>query len=114
MSSTGLIRIGTVAGGSKANPTIIGSMSGAGLALKTFSDTKNYKKKIEMSKFAFSTYDKVLVGLRTSFGSGTFDKDGFLKEMTVLDETIKDFAPLVTRFEKQYAKKFLSGPIETE
>ena len=66
-----------------------------------------------MSKFAFSTYDKVLVGLRTSFGSGTFDKDGFLKEMTVLDETIMDFAPLVTRFEKQYAKKFLSCPTET-
>ena len=46
MSSTGLIVIGTVAGGLTANPAIIGSISGAGLALKTFSETKDYKKKL--------------------------------------------------------------------
>ena len=112
MSSTGLIMIGTVAGGLTANPAIIRSIAGAGLALKTFSETKDYKKKIEMTRFSYTTYDKVLVGLRTSLRGGTFDKDGFLREMTVRDETIVDFAPLVTRFEKQYAKKFLSRPTE--
>ena len=45
MSSTGLIIIGTVAGGLTANPAIIVSITGAGLALKTFSETKDYKKK---------------------------------------------------------------------
>ena len=114
MTSTGLIAIGTVAGGLTANPAIIGSISGAGLALKTFSETKNYKRKIEMSKFCYTTYNKVLVELRTSLRSATFNKDDFLKEMTVLDETIVDFAPLVTRLEKQYAKKFLSHPKEHE
>ena len=44
MTSTGLIVIGTVAGGLTANPAIIGSISGAGSALKTFSETKDYKK----------------------------------------------------------------------
>ena len=113
MSSTGLIVIGTVAGGLTANPAIIGSISGAGLVLKTFSETKNYKRKIEMSKFCYTSYNKVLVELRTSLRGATFNKDDFLKEMTVLDETIVDFAPLVTRFEKQYAKKFLSHPTDT-
>ena len=65
-----------------------------------------------MTRFSYTTYDKELVGLRTSLRGGTFDKDGFLREMTVLDETSVDFAPLVTRFEKQYAKKFLSCPTE--
>ena len=65
-----------------------------------------------MSKFAYTSYDKILVRLRSSLRGATFDKDGFMKEVTVLDETIVDFAPLVTRFEKQYAKKFLSCPIE--
>ena len=37
-----------------------------------------------------------------------------LARTQVLDETIVDFAPLVTRFEKQYAKKFLSRPTETK
>ena len=114
MSSTGLIIIGTVAGGLTANPAVIGSITGAGSALKTFFETKDFKKKIEMARFSYTTYDKVLVRLRTSLRGGTFSKHGFLKEMTVLDETVVDFAPLVTRFEKQYAKKFLSGPTETK
>ena len=45
MTSTGLIVIGTVVGGLTANPAIIRSISDAGLALKTFSETKDYKKK---------------------------------------------------------------------
>ena len=65
-----------------------------------------------MSRFAYTFYDKVLLGLRTSLRGGYFNKDDFLKEMAVLDETIVDFALLVTRFEKQYAKKFLSRPTE--
>ena len=113
MASTGLIVVGTVIGGLTANPAILGSISGAGLVLKTFSETKKYKRKIEMARFAYTSYDKTLVSPRTSLRGATFDKDDFLKEMTVLDETIVDFAPLVTRFEKQYAKKFLSCPTET-
>ena len=112
ITSSGLIVVGAVAGGLTANPAILGSMSGAGLVLKTFSETNDYKKKIEMARFAYTSYDKTLVSLRTSLRVGTFNRDDFLKEMTVLDETIVDFAPLVTRFEKQYAKKFLSHPTE--
>ena len=112
ITSSSLIVVGAVAGGLTANPAILGSISGAGLVLKTFSETKDYKKKIELSKFCYTTYSKVLVELRTSLRGATFDKDDFLKEMTVLDEIIVDFAPLVTRFEKQYAKMFLSHPRE--
>ena len=112
ITSSGLIVVGAVAGGLTANPAILGSMSGAGLVLNTFSETNDYKKKIEMARFAYTSYDKTLVSLRTSLRFGTFNRDDFLKEMTVLDETIVDFAPLVTRFEKQYAKKFLSHPTE--
>ena len=104
MTSSGLIVVGAVAGGLTANPAILGSISGAGLVLKTFSEGKNYKRKIEMARFADTSYDKTLVSLRTSLRGVTFNKDDFLKEMTVLDETIVDFAPLAIKFEKQYAK----------
>ena len=113
ISSTGLIVIGPVAGGLTSNPAIVGSISGTGLVLKTLSDMKNYKRKIEMPKFAFSTYHKILLDLRTALRGGAFNKNDFLKELNILDDTIVDFAPLVTKFEKQYAKKFLSRPAET-
>ena len=48
MSSTGLIIIGAVAGGLTANPAVLESIYDAGLALKTFSETKDYKRKIEI------------------------------------------------------------------
>ena len=112
ISSTGLIVIGAVAGGLTANPVILGSISGAGLVLKTLSDKKNYKRKIEMSNSAYSTYQKILLDLRTALRRGPFHKNDFLKELNILDDTIVDFAPLVTRFEKQYAKKFLSHPTD--
>ena len=54
ITSSGLIVVGAVAGGLTANPAILGSISGAGLVLKTFSETKDYKKKIELSKFCYT------------------------------------------------------------
>ena len=108
--SAGLVIIGSIAGGVTANSIIIGTVTGAGVLLKTFCETKNYKRKIEMSKYAYTTYQKILADLKTSLRGGSFNKQDFLKEVNILDDTIIDFYPLVTKFEKQYGKKFLSTP----
>jgi len=104
MPFSGLIAIGAVAGGLTLTPATLGSISGAGLALKTFSETKDYKRKIEMSKFAYTTYQKVLLDLRTALRGGSFNKNDFRKELNILDDTITDVCPLVTKFEKQCTK----------
>ena len=77
ISSTGLIVIGAVAGGLTSNPAILGSISGAGLVLKTLSDMKKEKRKrkIEVSKFAISSYQKILLDLRTAMRGGPFNRD---------------------------------------
>ena len=108
--SAGLVIIGSVAGGITANPIIISTVTGAGVLLKTFCETTNYKRKIEMSRYAYTTYQKILGDLKTSLRGGPFNKQEFLKEVNILDDTIIDFCPLVTKFEKQYGKKFLSTP----
>ena len=108
--SAGLVIVGSVAGGITANPIIIGTVTGAGVLLKTFCETKNYKRKIEMSKYAYTTYRKILANLKTSLPGGPFNKQDFLKEVNILDDTIIDFCPLVTKFGKQYGKKFLYTP----
>ena len=114
MSSTGLIIIGAVAGGLTANPAVLESISDAGLALKTFSETKNYKRKIEMTKFAYTTYQKMLLDLRTVLRGRSSNKNDFVKELNILDDTITDFCPLVIRLEKQYAKQFLPHPTDSK
>ena len=55
-----------IAGGVTFKHVVLGTISGAGLLLKTLSEIKDYKTKIEMCKFAFTTYDKVLVDLQAS------------------------------------------------
>ena len=56
----------------------------------------------------------MLLDLRTALRGGEFDKDDFLKELNILDNTIVDFSPLVPEFEKQCAKQFLSHPTDPE
>lgn len=109
MGSRGLIVMGAVVGSMTLNPAILSSISGAGLALKIYSEIKDYKRKIKMSNMLSLLYQKVLLDLRTVLRGGSFNKDDFIKEMSILDDTIVDFSPLVTKFEKQYAKQFISG-----
>jgi len=60
-----LVVSGTVAGGVTLNPVVLGTISGSGLLLKTYSEAKNFKRKIEMCKFAYTSYEKVLTDLRS-------------------------------------------------
>ena len=48
--------IGTISGGLTMNPIILGVINGAGILLTNFGKMKNYKKKIEMTKIAFTTF----------------------------------------------------------
>ena len=61
-----LVAVGTIAGGITLNPVVLGVVNGAGLIVAGIGKKKNYKRKIEMSRIAFTTYDKVFVELRAA------------------------------------------------
>ena len=67
-----LVVTGTVVGGVTLNPIPLGTISGSGLLLKTYSEAKNYKRKIEMCKFAYTTYEKVLPRQQDDHGTIVF------------------------------------------
>ena len=77
LTSSGLVAIGAIAGGVTMNPIVLGVISGVGLIVKTASEMKNLKSKIEMSKFAFTTYEKTLSDLRFALRGGNFDRTEF-------------------------------------
>ena len=101
-----LMIIGTISGGLTMNPIILGVINGAGILLTNFGKMKNYKKKIEMTKIAFTTYEKVLVELRSALRGDEFDKDLFIDKMKVIDEMIIDQTPLADKFVKKYDRKY--------
>ena len=54
-----LVTIGTISGGITLNPVVLGVVNGAGVVVAGIGKKKNYKRKIEMSRIAFTTYEKV-------------------------------------------------------
>ena len=67
---------------------------------------KNYKKKIEMLKIAFTSYEKVLVELRSALRGDEFNKDQFIDKMKVIDEMMIDQTPLADKYLNKYDKKY--------
>ena len=89
------------------NPIILGVINGFGIVSTNVGKMKNHRKKIEMTKIAFTTYEKVLVELRSALRGDDFDKDLFIDEMKVIDEMIVDQTPLADKFTKIYDRKFI-------
>ena len=92
-----LVIIGTITGGITLNPIILGVVNEAGIVVANFGKMKNYKKKIEMRKIAFTTYEKVLVELRSSLRGDEFNKNDFIDKMKIMEEMIIDQTPLADK-----------------
>lgn len=111
ISGLTLVTIGTIAGGITLNPFILGVINGAGVILGGVGKQNGYKRKIEMTRIAYTTYEKVLVELRSALRGNEFFKEEFIDRMKLIDELIIDQTPIADNFEKKYIKKFnLSSP----
>lgn len=75
--STLLVVTGAVAGGVTLNPIILGVITSSGVLLKTLSEAKSYKRRIEFSKFAYQNYNKILVEIRDYLRGSDFNEDQF-------------------------------------
>ena len=106
MTGVALVVIGAITSGITQNPIVLGVINGAGEVVGTIGKTKNYKKKIEMTQIAFTTYNKVLVELRSALRGDEFNKQELIDRMKLIDEMIIDQTPLADRFVKRYNEKF--------
>ena len=101
-----LVAIGTISGGITLNPVVLGVVNGAGLIVTGIGKKNNYKRKIEMTRIAFTNYEKVLVELRSALRGDDFNKEEFVDRMKLIDEMIIDQTPIADRFVSRYEKKF--------
>ena len=68
---------------------------------------KDIKKKIETTKMAYTTYEKVLVELRSALRGDEWSKEEFVDRIKILDEIIIDQCPSsVDNFVEKYKNKF--------
>ena len=101
-----LVTVGTISGGITLNPVILGVINGAGVIIAGVGKKNNYKRKIEMTRIAFTTYEKILVELRSALRGDEWNKQEFVDRMKLIDEMIIDQTPIADRFLSRYSKKF--------
>ena len=107
ISSLSLIAVGTITGGLTLNPIILGVINGLGVILTGITKKKDFKKKIETSKLAFTSYEKVLVELRSALRGDEWNKQEFIDRIKIIDEMIIDQCPsYCDKFEIHYKNKF--------
>lgn len=104
--SIALTSIGTIVGGVTLNPIILGCITGSGVVLQGFIKMRKYDKKIEMCKFAFTSYQKVLNKIRAYLRGESFKIDDLVLELQFLDDQVTDLCPLVDKYNKKYDSKF--------
>ena len=82
------------------------AVSGASILIKGYMEHKNYDMKIEQSKYAFQSYDHLLIEIKDILRSGNFDESSLIHKMSGLDNYIVDNSPLIDKFLKEYNKYF--------
>ena len=106
LASVSLVTAGTIAGAVTLNPVILGTITGAGLLLKTTSEIKKYANKIEMFKLGLSTYEKTLVDLRSFLRGKEYSREDFIFKMNLVDGDIADLYSIPEKIIKKYEKNF--------
>lgn len=108
ISSAVLMVTGTVVGSVTMNPIALGCITGSGLVLKTYVGAKNFKRKIEMCKFAYTSNENFLIEIRSYLRGLEFDEKEFLDSTKVLDNIIIDMCPVTDKFNEKYNKMIIN------
>ena len=103
-----IVAAGIVAGSVLENSLLIACLTAAGTVMKGWNDFKKVLFKIDICRFAHTTYDKTLIELRTYMrGLPMEEFEGFLIKMQTLDDTITDFTPPVSdKWVQGYEQRF--------
>ena len=106
---------GMIAGPILENSMLVACLATVGTVVKGWNDLKKYSFKVDMSRFAFTTYAKALIELRTYVRGIPFEGlEGFLIKMQTLDDTIDFTPPLPKRCIQEYYRHFVYRQVNAQ
>ena len=108
LSSIGLTTSGAVAGSVTLNPIILGLLTGPGIMIQAYLTKSDLNKRVDRCKFAFTSYERVLVQLKSFLRGLPYDESNFLTDLKILDDIIIDQCPSVDVYFEKYNKLFIS------
>ena len=79
-----------------------------GIAIETLMDYKNVHNNIITCKYAFQSYQHLMIQIKTALRLGRYDREHLVNCINNVDNYIIDTCPLVDKFKKKYQKKLTS------
>ena len=107
LSSIGLTTVGSIAGSITLNPIILGSLVGSGIIIQAYLTKSDLNKRVDRCKFAYMSYEKVLVQLKSFLRGLDYDEKVFLSDVKVIDDIIIDSCPSIDKYSEKYSKIFI-------
>ena len=107
-----LMASGLIVGSVLKNSWVIAGLAAVSTLVKGWIDFRNWGTLVQLSRFAYTTYAKTLIELRTWARSGDDgDPAAFLVKMQTLDDMVTDFVPPLTdTYRRVYEARYLYRP----
>ena len=111
-AASAIITTGSLAGTTVFLPAV--AIRACGIVLGVIAKKKNYPRKVELLRYAYISYEKVLHKLRAYLRGEVFEPDVLTRELNILEDNISDLCPPFEneKYERQYEKIFDTSEIE--
>ena len=106
LSSIALTSLGVIIGSITLCPIILGSISGSGILIQSYLTKSDLNKRADRCRFAYTSYDKILIQIKSYLRGLPYNESIFLSDIKVLDETISDLCPGIQKYIIKYDKIF--------
>ena len=107
LSSISLTVVGTITGSVTLNPVVAGTVVGAGVIIQGYLAKTNLLQKIGKCRFAYTSYEKIMVQLRSFMRGIPYDENTFLSDIKIIDDMIINQCPSADEYSKKHNKKFI-------
>ena len=107
LSSIGLTTLGAIVGGITLNPVVLGVLSGSGIMIQAYLTKSELNKMVDRCRFAYTSYEKVLVQLKSFLRGLPYDENMFLSDIKILDDIVIDNCPSIDKYFDKYTDKFI-------
>ena len=107
LSSIGLTTLGAIVGGITLNPVVLGVLSGSGIMIQAYLTKSELNKMVDRCRFAYTSYEKVLVQLKSFLRGLPYDEYMFLSDIKILDDIVIDNCPSIDKYFDKYTDKFI-------
>ena len=102
LSSIGLTTIGAIVGGITLNPIVLGVLSGSGIMVQAYLTKSNLNKRVDRCRFAYTSYEKILVQLKSFLRGLPYDENIFLSDIKIIDDIVIDQCPSIDKYFDKY------------